>query len=136
VDSLTADVVEIARWSGHEWGTQTLMLDAGPSHAGQEFVFFGTMSGTEPGFTESGLTIPINPDAYTDILTRQPQLSPITPLHGFLDATGRATATFELVRRWRSETIVGETFHHAFVLHDGLGQVVFVSNAVPVTILP
>ena len=133
VDSLTADVLEISR---REWSTQTLTFDAGPMHAGQEFVVMGTRSGTDPGFTQSGFTIPINPDAYTDLLTRQPQLSPIEPLHGFLDASGRATATFQLTRRFRSATIVGQTFHHAFVVHDSQGEIVFVSNAVPVTVNP
>ena len=132
MDPLTADVLEVSK---HEETIQTLTLDAGPAHAGLEFVFVGTMSGTDPGFVDSGWTIPINPDAYTQILVSQPHLSPIHPLHGYLDSSGRVTATFEVVRRWNSTTIVGETFHHACVVYDALGEIVFVSNAVPVTVV-
>jgi hypothetical protein len=133
VDALRADVSEVSR---RDWTIQTLSLDAGPAFAGQEFVFFGSMSGTEPGIEQSGFTIPIHPDGYTQILIGQPQLSPVAPLHGYLDGAGRATATFELVRRWRSATVVGETFHHAFAVLDAQGNLVFVSNAVPVTVRP
>ena len=122
--------------SRRERTMQTLSLDAGPEHAGKEFVFLGTLSGTEPGFQHSGWTIPINPDLYTAILVCQPQLSPIAPLRGHLDGSGKATATFELVRRWRSAPVVGRTFHHAFVVLDGHGGLEFVSNPVGVTVRP
>jgi len=133
VDALTADVSEVSR---RDRTTQTLTLDAGPTHAGQEFVILGTMSGTLPGFDHGGWRIPINPDLYTAILVFQPQLSPIAPLHGYLDGSGKATATFELVRRWRSAPVVGRTFHHVVLLLDGHGEIAFVSNAVPVTVRP
>jgi len=131
VDALTVDVGEISR---RERTTQTLSLDAGRLHAGQEYVFLGTASGTEPGFEFAGLRIPINPDLYTRLLVLCPRQSPVTPLRGFLDGAGRATATFALDRRWHSALLVGHTFHHAFVVLDGQRRVVFVSNAAQVTV--
>ena len=131
VDALTADVNEISR---RERGTQTLQLDAGPTHAGQEFLMLGSLSGTEPGFHQGEWTIPINPDFYTLLLMFEPRQAPISPVHGYLDGSGKATVTFEITRRWNAATLVGHTFNHAFVLLDRHGRILFVSNAEPLTI--
>ena len=48
-------------------GTQSLNLDAGKQHAGKSYAIFGSMTGTSPGITLSGIHIPLNVDPYTDL---------------------------------------------------------------------
>ena len=114
-------------------GVQNLTLNAGPSKAGQLFYVVGTASGTSPGTPFGLVTIPINIDGYTLTLLQNPGLSVALNFVGTLDANGQASAS-AIVPPGTDPSLVGTTFHHAYVLVNG--QVDFASNAVPVTLIP
>ena len=145
---LEADVLEV---SLSQATVQQLTLDAGEEHAGARYVIFGTASGIAPGFEASGLTVPLNPDAYMLHLLANPKRAPLQGSQGVLDAEGGASATFAAAGAWRSETLVGRTFHHAYVVvgagapkGNAVGRLLgcrdlealFVSNPVEVTVVP
>lgn len=111
-------------------GAQVLELDAGPAHAGELYVMAGSLSGTAPGTPLGSLTVPLNVDAYTNLILTT-SVVPLAPKFGVLDGAGQATAVLTL-GPGVAAGYVGQTAHHAFVTF-GLGYT-FASNAVPVTI--
>jgi hypothetical protein len=112
-------------------GAQHLTLNAGPSKAGQFFFIVGTASGTSPGTPLGSVIVPINLDSYTLALLGSPGLSQLLNFAGNLDANGQATAQV-LVPPGTDPALAGLTFHHAYVLVNGI--VDFASNAVPITL--
>jgi hypothetical protein len=129
-----ADVAEVSLTLGNE---QALSLDAGPDHAGREYLILGSASGTAPGFTCSGVAVALNPDAYMLFSLLFPGRSPLQKSRGTLDLDGKASAIFKPARAWRASCLVGRTFDHAYVvLGGGTPRALFASNSVSVTIVP
>lgn len=108
--------------------SRRLQLDAGPTQAGQPFVFLGSLSGTRPGFRALGQTIPLNPDAYTTLGLAAPNGLLINPGLGILDGNGSVTATLAVPPGL--SFLIGLTMHHAAVTFAG-PTIGFVSNTVP-----
>ena len=61
---------------------------------------------------------------------------PLTDSFGWLDAEGRATASFGFDPGSSAPTLVGLEVHHAYALLDLTDQPMHPSNSVRVTLLP
>lgn len=140
---------------------QDLDLAAGPSLAGKSYVILGSVSGTVPGLRLRGGTIlPINPDTYTRLVLASVERSRLPPLAeswgfrrtdlafardvglhqgfaGVLDATGRASATFNPTAAPLSTALVGMSLSYAAAIFDPhTGVVLDVTNPVSVLLVP
>lgn len=117
-------------------GTHAFQLDAGADMALDLYVLLGTLSGTAPGIPVDSFVLPLNLDSYTVFTLQSPSAAPLAGSFGVLDVSGTGSASFTLPAG-ASPSLVGTTFHHAFlVLDPALALTTFVSNAVPLTILP
>jgi hypothetical protein len=134
--ALSADTLALSLLSG---GTQHLALDAGSTRAFHLFVLLGTATGTTPGTLEpvTGQVVPLNVDAYFLFLYQNAGAGLLTPFFGFLSPIGAATASFT-VPAASNASLAGLVLHHAFITIDffGAGQMSFVSNALPVQLMP
>ena len=125
--SLYADVYRLSIANG---GTQTLTVNAGKSHANRSYWILGSMTGTTPGVTLSGLHVPLNWDPYADISFAFVNTSVFTNLGGTLDANGVATASFNVPAKQAIPS--GLTIYHAYAAFDASGKLYMASDAVPV----
>jgi hypothetical protein len=118
-------------------GAQELALSAPGTRAGDLYLVLGSASGTKPGTPIGGLPLPLNYDPYTRVSAALANAPPFVAFVGFLDAAGEATARFELPPGI-DPALAGLTLDHAFVAIDSLSfpAIAFVSNAVPVTLVP
>ncbi len=115
--------------------TQTLNLDAGTANKGRLYWVFGSVTGTSPGVTLASalglVTIPLNPDAWTDItigLANSPVL--VNP-KGKLDANGKAKAMIK-GGPVNAPSAIGLVFYHAYLVYDAQSNFYMASN--PVTL--
>lgn len=132
-DPLTVDREHISLSAGE---AQTLLLDAGRERAQLRYALIGSASGTDPGLAIRGQHLALNPDRYFWRSLLCPRSTPLRHARGHLDDDGRATASFLPRGRWVHPSLVGHTFHHAFVLRVRGQGLVFASNSVAVTIVP
>ena len=110
---LAQDVFTISAAAG---GTQTLELHA-PGSPNEAYWVVGSVSGTSPGFTIAGVTLPLNFDAYFDYTLNNANSALLVNTLGFLDGTGRATAQFALPAGAVSPASP-LTVNHAFAIVD------------------
>ena len=115
-------------------GTHGFDLSGGAGHAGEIAWLIGSFSGTSPGLTSMGFTLPLNPDAYFVLTVNHPNQPPLAGSLGLLDATGHREASLT-VPPLTDPSLSGVVVHHAWFALEGL-QVSLVSNAVPVTLTP
>jgi len=132
-DPLEANAVEVSI-SGK--GVQTLVLRAGPEHAGRRFVMLGSSHGTEPGFDLGLVHVPLQFDRYTRVSLCAPRIAPIAPVYGELSADGSAEVEFHVSRLRPPVFWVGRTLHHAYLVLGDTRAPIYASNPVAVTILP
>jgi hypothetical protein len=117
-------------------GAVGLDLIAGSNHAGEVFLVLGSLSGTAPGLTAFGVTLPLNPDVYLQQVLNHPTAAPLAGNLGALDALGSGALTFGLPAG-AAAALSGLTAHHAYVLLDpGTLTVTHASNPVPLELLP
>ena len=119
---------------GDGQAAQFLVLDFGADAAGKSYLFAGTLSGTSPGLALGGLTIPLNPDAYTTLSLNAASAPPVVDGAGTLDFEGTGAAILQIATA-QPAPLVGLTLHHAAVVLGSSG-VEAVSNALPLTLLP
>lgn len=129
--SLTVDVASLSEATG---GTQTMSLDLGPAHAGELYLVIGTTSGTTPGLAVGGVTIPLNPDAYTNQTLLSANQAPFIGTLGLLDPSGQATASLVLPPSLLVG-LAGLRADHAAVTLAG-PQVTAATGTVPIVIKP
>jgi hypothetical protein len=128
---LSADVYELSLAAG---GQQTFKLN-GPSSPSSQYLLLGTSSGTSPGVAYGKVTIPLNLDAYLRHSATTPNVAPLSTSFGPLTG-GVAVASITLPPA-SSPGLIGAQLHHAFLVLDGTsGDVTFVSNVVPLTLMP
>ncbi len=132
--ALSADVVDLSVSSG---GAQSFTLAAGLEHAGLVHFLLGSISGTSPGVTVDGVTLPLNPDTYTLFTMSAPNAPPLSGSLGTLDATGSASAAFT-VPPGTSPALVGLRLDHAFAVLDPAASpfVRLVSNPMILVLTP
>jgi hypothetical protein len=130
---LSANTDEVSLSGG---GTQMLALDAGAANANSVYLMLGSLSGTHPGVPIGPTILPLEIDAYSFLLLDLSVAPPLTPSIGLLDAQGRGNVAFTLAPGATNPSFAGLTVHHAFVAFDFFFAPLFVSNAVPVELVP
>ena len=114
-------------------GSQVFTLQATADHALEFYCVLGSLSGTRPGFRLASRTVPLNPDPYFAFAVNHPDVRPLSRAQGWLDRSSGAQAAFLLPAGLPAEA-AGLTLHHAYVLPGAAP--LFVSNAVPLTLVP
>ena len=130
IGSLTGLPEKISEATG---GTQNLYLNAGPAHAGQLYAVAGSASGTNPGTPIGAFIVPLNLDYYTDFTLANTNVGPYVNTLGTLDADGRALAQIVMPPL---PGAAGVVVHHAYGVLDAFNNLVFVSEAAPLEIIP
>lgn len=87
------DVMNVKCSSG---GTVNFSLDAGASNANKDYWIWMTLSGTYPGFTFSGIPVPLNQDILFQTGLSYPLLPGTTGFFAALDGAGQATASVDM----------------------------------------
>ena len=108
-------------------------LLAGSEHGGMDYFLLASRSGTEPGVEIGDVTLPLNPDALTELARQNPNSEIFVDSLGALDSLGRAEASFDLPAGSPLEP--GDTVHFAYLVADpGSGEIVFASDPVAVSV--
>jgi hypothetical protein len=75
-------------------GAVPLWMNFGAGAAGEQYIVVGSLAGTQPGLIFDGGLLPLNRDAFLTWSLAGKNQFPFLNTFGFLDATGRAEATF------------------------------------------
>ena len=126
--TLSADRAVLSLRTG---GVQSLTLDGTSQLAHQGYLLFGSLSGSFPGMTFAGWTIPLNPDGYTIHTLTSPSTPPLLQSAGILSAQGIAQAS--VVFPPGLLALDGLVLTHAYVVLAPPG-LAGVSNPVPLTL--
>jgi hypothetical protein len=117
-------------------GSQELQLHGGLDAAGQPYLLLGSASGTSPGVALGAHELPLVPDGYTSLTLAAPNAPPLASSFGQLDTFGIGHASFTLAPGGDT-ALVGLKLYHAFAVFDpAQGQVLGVSNAQGVLLVP
>ncbi|MHC4854145.1 MAG: hypothetical protein ACYTF5_19245, partial [Planctomycetota bacterium] len=92
----------------------------------------GSVTGTSPGINLSGVSIPLNPDPYTDFTIANTNSTLLTNFRGSLDTEGKATASFNVPSGL--PPLVPFTVYHACLIYDTQGRFYTASNPVPLAL--
>lgn len=130
--SLTADTTQLSVGQG---GTQNLDFHPGPSVGGSLYLILGSLSGWAPGFTFTGVPVPLNLDSYTDFTLGAANSPFFVNTLGILPPGGTTPAAIVFPPLVLS-VLVGQTMHHAAIAFDGTIQLLHASNPVPLLLLP
>ncbi len=118
-------------------GTHTLTLNAGTTNATRLYWIFGSVTGTSPGVTlassAGSVTLPLNPDFWTDITIGFANSSLLSKTRGALDNTGKAQAAFN-VPKITNTSAIGVKFYHAYLVYDAKSNFYMASNPVTLTL--
>jgi len=135
-DPLSADKATLSLSAG---GSVAFTLEAGVELASKRYFLVGTSSGTQPGTLVNGLSLPLNiaGDPWFLYTLSAANTSILTGTLGILDGQGSASSSLNLPPQ-SIPSAAGMTFHHAYAVIELSGgvQVVGVSNAVPLDLLP
>jgi hypothetical protein len=112
VSDLSADALNIPCDTGKLVNFQ---LSAGIQNAGKDYLVLMSISGTYPGITVSGVTIPLNYDTVFEMVLSNPSFPGATGFLGVLDSSGNASASMKCPIDTRM-TFVGIPLHFAYVL--------------------
>jgi hypothetical protein len=108
----------------------------GGAYAGHRYLVVGSASGTFPGTLAGSARVPLNYDSYTEQVLVQLHGPNYSGFSGYLDASGRATASLR-VGAAAQPTLVGKVYHHAAVVLDPkTHEVLAATNAAEVLLLP
>jgi hypothetical protein len=108
-------------------------LQAGPAQAGRNYLLLGSVSGTLPGHPlPGGQVLPLNWDAFTDLVLVLLNTPVCQNFLGQLDGAGEAAALLDTLGPL-DPAVVGVTAYFAYTLG---GPFDFVSNPVPVVFGP
>ena len=133
IESMSVTSSQISLAAG---GSQTMDINAGPTHAGRLYFVLGSATGTAPGLSSNGVTLPLNYDAYMQLTINKPNKFIVGSL-GTLDASGGSSASFN-VTPGVDPTLAGLVLNHAYIVIDTLGSGLteFASNPQSVTLIP
>ncbi len=118
-------------------GSQQLDLARGPAAAAALYWIFGSVSGTSPGITAFGVTMPLNFDFYFNFTLTHGSTGLIAGGTGALGAAGGAQALFSVPGSLVDPSLVGTTVNHAFATFTLVPfAVLSASNAAGVLLTP
>ncbi|MCI0586834.1 MAG: hypothetical protein L0323_08355 [Planctomycetes bacterium] len=115
-------------------GTQRLNLDAGPANAGAVYLMATNFTGTVPGLPVPPVLVPLNFDPLVQISLTNANGAIWTNTFGFLDANGRAFASFNVPVL--GPVAAGLMLNSAAIVLTPLGVPVLASNPVPLNLVP
>lgn len=96
-------------------GTVQLDLLAGPANAGRQYLVLASLSGTFPGLTVGGMTLPLNYDGFLAASLSLANSAMFVNTLGVLDGTGSARAQFVLPPAIAA-ALAGQAVSFAYVL--------------------
>ena len=137
--TLYANVSELSLSAG---GIQSYQMKTPPLPGLHNvYLLLGSASGTSPGTQVGAFQIPLNLDAYTLHTFNYPNQPPFIGSMGALiilpTTFGFGSSYIDLPPGFAPPGLVGLTLNHAYVVLDTqTGNMVFVTNAVPLTLLP
>jgi hypothetical protein len=115
-------------------GKVNFSLHAGADNSGRSYFILGSVTGTEPGTPLPGglTTLPLNWDAFTNLVMSLWNSPIFHEFMGQLDPSGRAAALFDTLGPLPGGS-AGLVLYYAYTLHQPFD---FVSNPVEITIVP
>ena len=105
---------------------QTLTIDASAGNKNAMYWLFGSVTGTSPGVSLGGVTVPLQPDAWTDLTIQLANSAALVNTKGTLDANGMATSQIQGAPVGAS--FIGIVFYHAALVYDAQGRWLFATN--------
>lgn len=91
---------------------------------------FGSITGTSPGIPLASaagtVTMPLDPDPYTDITIAFANVRPFVKTRGVLDANGEATA--QITGGPLTSSAIGIVLYHAALVYDNSGNFYLATN--------
>lgn len=115
-------------------GSSNLALSAGVGHAGRDYMILSGVTGTWPGFSLSGIGIPLNPDAWTFAAFSLINSPFMTSFMGTLDMNGQAQALFDSLGPLPLEA-VGLAMYFDYVVLENPGSLPAIFASHPLYIL-
>ena len=117
-------------------GQQVLRVQPGPAFAGDLYLTLGSASGTSPGVSLGGFTLPLNPDPYLAFTLLNPGAPPLAIALGVLDSAGEGQTHFTLPPGLPG-SLAGLVLHHAALVFElAGGSVVHATGDEPLLVLP
>ena len=109
----------------------TFTLDAGVGNAGKGFLIFSGVTGSYPGFTMKGVSVPLNLDAWTWTAFSLINSSIMQNFMGAFDGAGQATAIFVAPGPLPPEAI-GLPMYFDYLVLKKPGQLSPIAASVPI----
>lgn len=121
----------------HVWnfGSNTLAMDAGVAHANEPYIILAA-NGPTPNFSLDGVTIHLAYDAIFQYTLANLNTAMFSNTYGVLDASGKATATFNtfsFLPQWQGKTV---TFCGLGLSSGGVRPIQFATNPVILNFIP
>ena len=115
-------------------GSVTMTLDAGTAQGGRYYLVLGSVTGTVPGTPLGGgaITLPVNWDAFTNIVIANLNTAAFVNFMAALDGVGQSTAKLDTITSLPSSA-VGVRMAFAFAMNKPWD---FASNPVTIEIVP
>jgi len=108
--------------------SQTFTLAAGTANRAKLYWIFGSLTGTFPGVPLGPVTVPLQPDVYTDLTLGLANTASFTKFRGVLDQNGSATASLNLPKGFNDPNAIGVLIYHAYVVYDSNNNLYLASN--------
>lgn len=131
--ALSADTMQLSLQAGGPVNFDLRVV--GSIQPASRYILVGSASGTSPGITVGALFLPLNRDAYFDLMLAAANQTPFIDTYRTFDATGLARARLEVPPGLPS-SLAGITLHHAFVAKDPATSAKAASNTQRLTLVP
>lgn len=134
-ETLTGTPSSISMTTG---GSQVLSMDVGAAFAGKTYQILGSLTGTAPGVTYTGVNVPLNFDPYLLFTLLNPNTPLLNGSAGSLNSLGQATAVLT-IGPGSDPALAGLPLNHAGIVIDFAGPSLILTaatNAAPCTLTP
>jgi hypothetical protein len=108
--------------------SQNFTLAAGAAHQGRLYWIFGSVTGVFPGVQLGPVTVPLQPDLYTNLTLALANTGPFTGYRGVLGQNGVAKAALKLPTGYNDPNAIGVSIYHAYVVYDTSNNFYLASN--------
>lgn len=117
-------------------GSAGLTLNAGPSYGGKDYIIFASVTGTYPGFSVSGVDVPLNLDVFTWLAFSLINTPVFSNFMSVLDGSGQATANFQVFSATPEALGMAIYFDYVLLANPGKTPILFASNPVYALFIP